>query len=75
MSLFSTLKIFLVDEDHGSPLKLWEAMGSPAFPSLQQQADLRRAGELPPPLTENLANRQLSLSLQPNALAVIELIR
>ena len=72
---FQQARIFLVDDDHGSPLKLWETMGSPAFPSLQQQADLRKAAELPPPRTEKLANRQLSLSLQPNALAVIEFIR
>ena len=65
-------KIYLVDDDHGSPLKSWELMGSPPFPSLQQQADLRRAAELPPPLTERLGKRQLSLSLRPNALAVIE---
>ena len=73
--VFQHAKIFLVDDDHGSPLKLWEAMGSPAFPSPQQQADLRRVAELPPPRTEKLVNRQLSLSLQPNALAVIEFIR
>jgi len=68
-------KIFLVDDDHGSPLKLWESMGSPAFPSLQQQAALRTAAELPLPQTVKIANRQLSLSLQPNALAVIEFPR
>ena len=33
-------RIHLVDEDHGSPLKAWKAMGSPSFPSLQQQAKL-----------------------------------
>jgi xylan 1,4-beta-xylosidase len=72
---FRHAKIFLVDDDHGSPFKLWEAMGSPAFPSRQQQTDLRRAAELPPPLIEKLTSRQLSLSLQPNALAVIEFTR
>ena len=50
-------------------------MGSPAFPSPQQQADLRRAAELASPLTDKPANRQLSLSRQPNALAVIEFAR
>jgi xylan 1,4-beta-xylosidase len=70
--VFQHAKIYLVDEDHGSPLKSWESMGSPAFPSLQQQIDLRRAAELPPPVTEGLGKRQLSLSLKPNALAVIE---
>jgi xylan 1,4-beta-xylosidase len=69
------VKIFLVDDDHGSPLKLWESMGSPAFPSLQQQAALRAAAELPLPQTVKMAKRRLSLSLQPNALAVIEFPR
>ena len=67
-----SVRVFLVDDDHGSPLKLWESMGSPPFPSRQEQAELRRAAELPPPRTVKLAKRQLSLSLQPNALAVIE---
>jgi xylan 1,4-beta-xylosidase len=68
-------KIFLVDDDHGSPLKLWESMGSPPFPSLQQQAALRRAAELPLAQTVKITDQRLSLSLQPNALAVIEFPR
>jgi xylan 1,4-beta-xylosidase len=65
-------RIFLVDDDHGSPLKSWQAMGSPDFPSRKQQAALRKAAELPPPVDAKVADGQLSLSLQPNALAVIE---
>jgi xylan 1,4-beta-xylosidase len=65
-------RVFLVDDDHGSPLKSWYAMGSPDFPSREQQAVLRRAAELPSPLTEKIVDGQLSVSLQPNALAVIE---
>ena len=66
-------RVFLVDDDHGSPLKSWHAMGSPDFPSREQQAVLRRAAELPSPLTEKIVDGQLLVSLQPNALAVIEL--
>jgi xylan 1,4-beta-xylosidase len=65
-------KVFLVDDDHGSPLKSWHAMGRPDFPSREQQAVLRHAAELPSPLTEKIVDGQLSVSLQPNALAVIE---
>jgi xylan 1,4-beta-xylosidase len=65
-------KIFLVDEDHGSPLKSWKAMGSPDFPSLEQQTALRKAAVLPPASTAKLTEGQLSVALQPNALAVIE---
>jgi xylan 1,4-beta-xylosidase len=69
---FQYAKMFLVDDDHGSPLKLWETMGRPPFPSLQQQADLRTAAELAPPQTLKLVKNELLLSLQPSALAVIE---
>jgi xylan 1,4-beta-xylosidase len=65
-------KIFLVDDDHGSPLKSWQAMGSPDFPSLEEQAVLRKAALLPPPLTIKLPDGRLSVSLASNALAVIE---
>ena len=64
--------IFLVDDDHGSPLKTWQAMGSPDFPSREQQAALRRAADLPPPVNAKVEDGHLSFSLQPNALAVIE---
>jgi xylan 1,4-beta-xylosidase len=67
-------KVFLVDEDHGSPLKSWQAMGSPDFPSLEQQAALRKAAELPLPFMVKLPEGQLSVSLQPSALAVIEFV-
>src|ERR1700726_4004600 len=67
-------KISVVDDDHGSPLKLWQAMGSPDFPSLEQQADLRKAAMMSPPSTTKLPDGHLSVSLQPNALAVIEFL-
>src|SRR6202790_1231312 len=64
-------KIFLVDDDHGSPLKSWQAMGSPDFPSLEEQAVLRKAAVLSPPLTIKLPDGRLSVSLLPNPPAVI----
>jgi xylan 1,4-beta-xylosidase len=66
------VRLFLVDDDHGSPLKTWHAMGSPDFPSREQQTALRQAAELPPPRTANFVDGRLSVSLQPNALAVLE---
>jgi xylan 1,4-beta-xylosidase len=68
-------RIHLVDEDHGSPLKEWEAMGNPSFPSLLQQAKLRRVSEQS--LAEGVTVVQkdptnLSLTLKPNALMVME---
>jgi xylan 1,4-beta-xylosidase len=68
-------RIHLVDEDHGSPLKEWEAMGSPSFLSRQQQAQLRLVGEQS--LAEGVTvvqknSTNLSLNLKPNALVVVE---
>jgi xylan 1,4-beta-xylosidase len=67
-----TANVFIVDEDHGSPFKSWREMGSPAFPSRDQQAALRAAAELPPAQKVPLKDGILSLDLQPNALAVVE---
>jgi xylan 1,4-beta-xylosidase len=71
-------RVHLVDEDHGSPLKEWEGMGSPSFPSLQEQAKLRLVGEQS--LAEGLTvvekdPTNLSLELEPNALVVVEFER
>ncbi len=63
--------VFLVDDDHGSPLKTWQAMGCPPFPSREQQAILRRAAELPPPQFVEIEDRTHSITLLPDALAVI----
>ena len=68
-------KIHIVDDDHGSPFKTWKQMGSPAFPSREQQAKLRKVAELPPVLPVKITDRKLSFLLQPNALAVIEFPR
>jgi xylan 1,4-beta-xylosidase len=62
----------LVDDDHGSPFKTWKAMGSPDFPSREQQVTLRMAGELPPPTIAEISKGKFALTLQPSALAVIE---
>ena len=68
----SEAKIHLVDDDHGSPFKTWEQMGRPAFPSREQQSELRKVAKLPPPRVTKLTDQKLPLLLQPNALAVIE---
>ena len=41
--------IFRLDDEHGSALTAWEAMGKPDFPSREQQQLLREAGRLPAP--------------------------
>src|SRR5258707_1838516 len=68
-------RIHLVDEDHGSPLKEWKAMGSPSVPSRQQQSQLRLVGQQS--LAEGVTvvqknSTNLSLNLKPSALVVVE---
>ena len=71
-------RIHLVDREHGSALTAWEKMGKPDFPSREQQAQLRQAAELPAAQIVQLVPEQgvqtLKLDLEPQALAVIEIM-
>jgi xylan 1,4-beta-xylosidase len=67
-----TARITIVDKDHGSPLPAWDKMGHPAFPTPAQIEALRKAAVLPSAKQESLKNDSLTLTLQPHALALIE---
>jgi xylan 1,4-beta-xylosidase len=67
--------ITIVDKDHGSPLPAWEKMGRPASPTLAQIEALRKAAALPAAQTQTLKSGSLTLTLQPHALALIEIGR
>ena len=74
----SEARIEVVDQGHGSALAVWEAMGSPDFPSREQQVTLRKAAELAPPEIRTLpagSPATLSLTLAPQGLALIEVIK
>jgi xylan 1,4-beta-xylosidase len=71
----SSARITIVDSEHGSPLPAWEKMGRPAFPTLSQIEALRKAGVLPVAQSQALKNGALTLTLQPHALALIEIDR
>ena len=66
-------KVTIVDQDHGSPLPEFEKLGSPKSPTVDQIAQMRKAAAMPPSKTIPLKNGSLSLTLQPKALALIEL--
>jgi xylan 1,4-beta-xylosidase len=68
-------RITIVDKDHGSPLPAWEKMGRPASPTLAQIETLRKAAALPAAQTQTLKSGSLTLTLQPHALALIEIGR
>jgi xylan 1,4-beta-xylosidase len=68
-------RVYVVDEDHGSPLKEWQEMGSPSFPTLEQQAKLRLLAEQTFSAGVQVIDKNpsaLSLTLKPSALAVVE---
>jgi xylan 1,4-beta-xylosidase len=75
-SSFKNARVYVLDKDHGSVLAAWRKMGSPQFPTREQQASLRKSAELPPPQTMPLHQgntKELNLHLLPRALALVEL--
>lgn len=63
-----------VDQERGSPMPAWRAMGSPQYPTPLQIAGLRRNADIGPPEHRRLdANRKLTISLPPEGVALIEL--
>lgn len=60
-----------VDQDHGSPLPVWEKMGRPQNPTPAQIEALRKAAALPAAQPRALANGSITLTLPPHALALV----
>jgi xylan 1,4-beta-xylosidase len=61
-------RVEIVDPEHGSALEAWRAMGSPAFPTREQYAQLRRAAGS----TRKLATSTFSLPAHGLALVEVE---
>ncbi len=61
-----------VDAEHGDTLDAWKKMGSPTDPTPQQAEALRKAAELGAPEAEEVRDHQLTVTLPPMGLAVIE---
>ena len=71
------LRIYRLDADRGSPLKVWRLMGQPTFPTRQQQAELREAARLPSPEELGLPPGDepgIILELPSHGLAVVEVL-
>jgi xylan 1,4-beta-xylosidase len=60
----------LVDPDHASSLKAWKEMGSPASPTLDQIAKLKKASELEPAVMHPISD---PITVAPQGLVVLEL--
>jgi xylan 1,4-beta-xylosidase len=65
-------RISRVDATHGSLLAAYDAMGKPAYPTREQNVQLRRASQLPPPETRYFEHGALTIELPPQGLALIE---
>ena len=72
MKLPAEAWVTVVDAEHGSPLRLWESMGRPEYPTREQQEVLRRAAQLPAPRVLKIGQPEFSLLLEPKALALVE---
>ena len=64
--------IYRLDAQDGNPLPAYEAMGRPASPTQQQYQQLKDAAKLGPPERRRLEKNQLTLTLPPKALDLIE---
>lgn len=65
-----------IDEDHGNPLKLWEAMGSPQVPTPEQVRQIQAQSAVEPeslPFTYADGWLHLSVTLGDNDVFFIEI--
>lgn len=68
-----TALVSYVDQERGSPMPAWRAMGSPQYPTLAQKAELRRAAEVAPPTRMRFGrDGNLAIDLPPEGIALIE---
>jgi len=70
-------RIQLVDRTHGNSFAPWVAMGKPDFPAREQQEQLRKAARLGEPRDFTLdpgESGRLTLTLEPQSLALIEIV-
>lgn len=67
------VQIRYVDQQRGSAMPAWRAMGSPQYPRPDQLAALRNAAQIPPPGKARLGtDRKLVLELPPEGVALVE---
>jgi xylan 1,4-beta-xylosidase len=69
------VRVRYVDQERGSPMPAWRAMGSPQYPTMQQIERLRQAAEIPPAQILRLDRAgRLTLTLPPEGVALVELV-
>jgi xylan 1,4-beta-xylosidase len=64
--------IYRLDEQHGDALPAYAAMGKPESPTQQQYTELKNAAKLGPPEKAKLKKNQITITLPPKALDLVE---
>lgn len=67
-----TILIYRLDAQHGNALAAYGEMGMPASPTRQQYEQLKDVAKLLPPEKQKLKHNQITLTLPPKALDLIE---
>ncbi len=68
------VRITRVDDASGNFRQAYEATGRPAYPTVEQIAELKRKSELKEPETTRLnPQKQISVSIPPDGLALLEI--
>jgi len=62
-----------VDAAHGDTLTAWKNMDSPRYPTQAQIAALKKASEIGAPETISLHGDQLTITVPPKGLALVEI--
>jgi xylan 1,4-beta-xylosidase len=65
-------KVSRVDDDHGNALAAYKALGSPRYPTQEQVERINAATTLGAPAQVRLEKNRMNLSLQRNALVLVE---
>jgi xylan 1,4-beta-xylosidase len=68
----ASVRVTIVDKEHGSPLIAYEKMGRPTSPTMAQIAELRKAAAMPRAEVRAVKNGSVTLTLEPHALALLE---
>ncbi len=68
----SSVQVTRVDPDHGDVHKMYEAMGSPRYPTRSQIEKLRVAARLSPPEMHEVKNASVTLSIPSQGLVLVE---
>jgi len=68
-------RVSIVDDEHGSPLPAYKELGAPQSPTPAQIAQLRKAAALPDAQPRAINHETLTITLQPRALALVEITK